>query len=141
MKFIGASDTAGYCVNGNPKMGSFKTILEGWEFSNCGMSYPSVISRYFNATYSVQASSGIGLVQNGYAKQKWKLGDLTMPAYYNRTLQTSEHYLWDFKKFIPNVVFINLGGNDYNHQGGDVLTNATFEKEYFKFLTFLFNVV
>ena len=35
MEFIGASDTAGFCVDGNTSMGIIDYGLEGWKYYNC----------------------------------------------------------------------------------------------------------
>jgi len=132
-EFIGASDTAGYCVDGNPQMGKIVTGLEGWEYENCVLAYPGQLGTRFNATVSVQASSGLGLLQNGNAKEKWQLGKRTAPDYFPLTLQ-SEALEWNFTDDTPDAVFISLGGNDYNHQDGNVPSNATFTKGYADFL-------
>ena len=57
----------------------------------------------------------------------------TMPVYFNRTLQT-EDGSWDFAKYIPDVVLLSLGGNDFNHQKGNVPSSSSFSKAYEAFV-------
>ena len=47
----------------------------------------------------------------------WELGRLTLPDYYNRTMQSddSPKTVWNPELFEPDLVVISLGGNDYNH--------------------------
>ena len=47
-------------------------------------------SRLNLTSVSVQAISGIGLTQNAQAKQPWQLGKLTLPDFFNRTLQVNQ---------------------------------------------------
>ena len=35
IEFYGASDTAGYCVDGTPSMSSLDYIKNGWKYENC----------------------------------------------------------------------------------------------------------
>ena len=53
IEFIGASDTAGYCVDGTTSMGTIKTGLDGWKYDNCDMATPGLIGRALDAEISV----------------------------------------------------------------------------------------
>jgi len=53
LHFVGASDTAGYCVDGTPDMNIIQDGLEGWEYENCDMGYPGRLGRALNAQISV----------------------------------------------------------------------------------------
>jgi len=128
---IGASDTAGYCVDGTPE--TIDAYIYPWKYGNCNMGYPGVLGRSLNAEISVQAIAGIGLTQNAYADVSVLLGEDTMPDYYNRTLQTEEQPLWNFTEWHPDLVIVSLGGNDFNHQK-TVPSNATFRAAYEEFL-------
>eukprot|EP00051_Salpingoeca_urceolata_P028642 m.487699 g.487699 ORF g.487699 m.487699 type:complete len:480 (-) comp25210_c0_seq1:43-1482(-) len=141
---VGASDTAGWCVDGTPHTNAAAFGALGWLFENCQWSYTAALGRAFDADVSVQAISGIGLTQNANAKQQWEMGDLTMPEYFNRTVQedASQQGLWNFSLGQrPDVILVSLGGNDYNHQDGMVPTNATFTRRFGDFARFLFAVV
>ena len=68
-----------------------------------------------DAEIDIMAIAGIGLTQNANAREKWQMGKLTLPDYFNRTMETDEKHLWDREKNVPDLVVISLGGNDYNH--------------------------
>uniref|UniRef100_A0A7S4VUL4 SGNH hydrolase-type esterase domain-containing protein n=1 Tax=Ditylum brightwellii TaxID=49249 RepID=A0A7S4VUL4_9STRA len=136
---IGASDTAGYCVDGTPETSSSSYILEGWKYENCYRTSGSVLAQRFNAQVSYQAASGMGLTQNAMASQEWQLGSLTMPEYINRTLMTDKTPLWPYPEHpAPDLVIVSLGGNDYNHQGDNVPSDAEFNAAYEELLLQLF---
>lgn len=139
IEIIGASDSAGYCVDGTPNTSSLAYTLGGWERSNCDATALAEVARRVDASLSVQAFAGAGLTQNANARQRWQMGKLTMADYYNRTLQTRAAPVWDVRAHQPpQLVLVSLGGNDYNHQQGRVPTNATFEAAYAKLLSDLF---
>jgi hypothetical protein len=53
IEFIGASDTAGYCVDGTPAMGAIKTGLDGWKYDNCDKANPGLTGNALDAEISV----------------------------------------------------------------------------------------
>ena len=61
-----------------------------------------------------------------------------MPQLYGRTLQTEATPPWDFGSWVPQLVLISLGGNDYNHHSGSVPSNASFSAAYEAFLLSVF---
>ena len=138
---IGASDTAGWCIDGTPSTSAFDYALGGWKYEDCGKTYEAQLATKFQASLSVQAISGIGLTQNAQAKTPWILGSRTMPQYFNLTLQEENKNLWNFTKDgIVDLVIVSLGGNDYNHKKGDRLANDVFSNVYISFLQFLFHI-
>lgn len=137
---IGGSDTAGYCVDGLNSSGWFDFGVNGWKYENCGEGYVHDLGASFDADVSVQAISGIGLIQNANAAQSWQMGNLSMPGYHNRTVQMDQSPVWDFVAAPkPDIVLISLGGNDYNHQHGNVPSNATFTNASAAFLDAVFS--
>ena len=70
------------------------------------------------------------------------MGKLPLPGYYNRTMQADDKLddLWSPSKFVPDLVVISLGGNDYNHQEGNVPTNDTFTSAYEDFMLRIFEM-
>ena len=64
-----------------------------------------------DAIYNVVCYSGKGVVRN-YGDKKQMSAD-PMPTYYNKTL-TTRNILWDFKSYVPDIVVITLGGNDFS---------------------------
>ena len=57
-----------------------------------------------------------------------------MPDYYPQIFQSSDLPLYNFSVWQPDLVVVSLGGNDYNHQGGNVPSNETFTEATINFL-------
>ncbi|MBI1933696.1 MAG: T9SS type A sorting domain-containing protein [Ignavibacteriales bacterium] len=68
------------------------------------LAYGAITSRLLNAEYMCTAKSGIGILISWF--------DLIMPNYYYRLNPDDENSNWDFEKFVPDVVVINLFQND-----------------------------
>ena len=82
-----------------------------WEFYNCLSAYPGVVGEALNADIELLASPGLGLVE----KKTESNTPMDLPYYYNRTLMSDEELIWNLDDFVPDLVIISLGGNDYNH--------------------------
>ena len=134
--FIGASDTAGFCVDGTPETSQPETSAFGFKFTDCDGSYSAELGRRLDAGVSVLAFAGGGLTQNALAAQG-VLGTQTLPDLYDRTLQRRETPLWTSPP-ATDLVVVSLGGNDFNNQDGNVPSNATFTNAYISFLDRLF---
>eukprot|EP00931_Biecheleriopsis_adriatica_P115292 TRINITY_DN91100_c0_g1_i1.p1 TRINITY_DN91100_c0_g1~~TRINITY_DN91100_c0_g1_i1.p1 ORF type:complete len:434 (-),score=75.28 TRINITY_DN91100_c0_g1_i1:33-1334(-) len=135
IEVIGASDTAGYCVDG----GSNMSFLDRWKYDNCDAAYPGELGHRFGAELSVEALAGLGLYQN--YDMRWchvKVGCPTMPQYFLQTMQSNPSARWDFSKWSPELVIVSLGGNDFNHQEGRVPTDEVFQAAYADFLDTIF---
>ena len=139
IEFIGASDTAGYCVDGEPSFNVIQYGLEGWKYENCDLANTGNLGQMFQADISIPSISGIGLTQNANAKHSWIMGKETARDYWNFTLQSSSKHLWDFSTWRPDLVYVSLGGNDYNHQNGHVPSNETFTEAYERFMLRVLN--
>ena len=69
-----------------------------------------------------------------------------MPDLWNRTLQTRAPgdkkgggVAWNFSAHpAPDAVVVSLGGNDFNHQGGHVPSNTSFDQHYEHFIGRIF---
>ena len=150
LQVIGASDTAGFCVDGSEKEAFWQSALYGWSRSNCDFAYPALLGRRLGASVSVQGQASIGLTQNAMARQPYLVGPAAMPTLFARTLLTDARHRWPARGDLapgdrdlalgdpgeiareleiessPHLVVTSLGGNDYNHQGGDTPSNASF---------------
>ena len=105
IEFIGNSITCGYGVEStNPKEGFSD------ETENHYLTYAAITARNLKAQHLVVARSGIGIYRN-YAGPKTGNKD-NMPSMYDRTLFSLKEPKWDFTKYIPDVVCVNLGTND-----------------------------
>jgi hypothetical protein len=116
IEFIGDSITCGYGNEGDKQSCPFTPETE-----NGYLSYAAITSRNLKAEYATVCYSGRGLIQN-YDKSK----ENTMPMLYSLTYpQTTQK--WNFQQWIPDIVCINLGTNDFAHAIPD---STEFTKAY-----------
>jgi lysophospholipase L1-like esterase len=113
VEFIGDSITCGY---GNevsttmPDMFHYTTVN-----SNANAAYGAVAARLLDAEYVAVAISGRGVYRN----YSGGAGELA-PVFYNDTLpDDGAAPPWDFARYTPDVVVINLGTNDFSPPGPD----------------------
>lgn len=99
MEFYGNSITCGHAVEDTSGSDSGQSVFE-----NNYLSYAAITARRFNAQYHCIAESGIGLMA-GFRKE-------IMPEIYNRLNPFDSASIWDFKKYTPQVVVVNLLQND-----------------------------
>lgn len=99
IEFYGDSITSGYGVldttrkhNGDP------AIMDNY------VSYDAFTARHFNASYRSISRSGIGIIKSWYP--------LTMPQMYDRLNPNDSTSHWNFSKWTPDIVVINLFQND-----------------------------
>ena len=105
--------------------------------TNIDKGFGPVIARHFQAQYQTTCRSGAGLVCDWQGKR-----DATLPILFDRTLMETSEPKWDFKQWIPDLVVICLGLNDYSglkDKDGAVSEekSAIFRKGYHNFLTTL----
>ena len=103
IEFIGNSITCGYGIEGN---GTEKKFL--FSKQNFYETYAARTARALGAQCQVCARSGIGIYRN-YAG---KIPDEIMPKIYPQTFYATQGEQWDFSRFQPDVVCVNLGSND-----------------------------
>ncbi len=99
IEFYGNSITCGYAMED-------KSSNDSWHgfFENNYLSYAAITARHFNARYSCIAKSGIGILVSWFP--------LIMPEMYDRTDPNDPASHWDFTRYRPEVVVINLLQND-----------------------------
>jgi lysophospholipase L1-like esterase len=112
MEFIGDSITCGY---GNEVRIFAPTYTEpntGYHSKNEDISkaYGSLIGRRFNAEVVTTCISGTGVYRN----LNGATGERTFPNLYPRIYPGQEKPLWDTSRFVPELIVINLGNNDFN---------------------------
>jgi lysophospholipase L1-like esterase len=127
LEFIGASITCGYGDEGVYPC-QFTAATE-----NSYYSWGPQLSRELNADYFIEAWSGKGVVRNN-ADPNVTSKD-PFPYYYPRTLANDDSLQWDFNRFIPDAILINLGTNDYGSQ--PYPPKDVFEGGYQKFINYL----
>jgi lysophospholipase L1-like esterase len=125
IEIIGDSISAGYgdeCTNASQ---SFAAATE-----NEYIAYGPLTARSFGADIHVVAWSGKGMYRNldGTTTE-------TMPILWQRTIPTDANSTWNPAQWIPDVVVINLGTNDYNANSTD--PSPSFEATYLAFVATL----
>jgi lysophospholipase L1-like esterase len=121
LEFIGDSITCGY-GNEGPDMNCPFTP----ETENHYLAYPSLTARALNAEVSTIAWSGKGVACN-YGDDAASCTN-PLPTYYERILPDQATPAWDFSKFVPDAVVVNLGTNDLSTTTDP--TQAEFETAY-----------
>ena len=114
IEFIGDSFTCGYGneasilapPSGNPTTG-FHSVNE-----NNNSAWGAIACRAIDAQYMCTAYSGRGIYRNNS-------GSLvgTLPSINNRIHADNSSPIWDFANYIPDVVVIHLGTNDFAPEG------------------------
>jgi hypothetical protein len=119
IEFIGDSYTCGYGDEGKSREEHFSYKTE-----NNYLTYGAITSRALDAEYITVCRSGIGIWQ-GYG------GDttFTMPKLYDQVIMNNKSS-WNFRKYQPQAVVIDLGGNDLSAP----LDSVAFVNTYVGFL-------
>lgn len=125
IEFIGNSITCGYGIESTNASDPFKEETE-----NHWLTYANIISDSLNAAHTSISRSGIGVYRN-YNGPKTGNKDI-MPALYEYTLFNKTTDKWDFSKYRPQLVCINLGTNDFSTNNYD---EKLYEKNYRMFLS------
>ena len=99
IEFYGNSITAGYAVEDT----SGKDRPDS-TFTNCYLSYATLTAKHFNAQYHLSCKSGIGILISWFP--------MIMPEIYDRLNPEDSNSHWDFSRFTPDLVVINLLQND-----------------------------
>lgn len=122
IEFIGNSITCGYGVEAESKRDPFSCSTE-----NVSLSYAVLAAEKLDAEYSIVAFSGRGISQN-YDRSR----DNTMRDIWHRVIASQSESLWDHSQFVPDIVVINLGSNDFFSR---TIDTSLFRSAYENFLT------
>ncbi len=106
---------------------------EWYDQHNAYLAYGPLLSKELNADWLLSSVSGIGIFRN------WNSPGPTMPeVYQNMYLNTDSTSLWDAHSFIPDLVSICLGTNDFSDGDGtyvrEALDSTKFVKDYIQFI-------
>lgn len=114
IEFIGNSITCGYGTEAQSG-----DIRFSYETENHTLSYAWLTARVLDAEANVVSRSGIGIYRNFNGPIE---GDTvgTMPLEYDRALIYEPEPMWDFARFRPDIVCINLGTNDSSTRNYDI---------------------
>lgn len=124
IEFIGNSITCAYGIESTDKADPYED-----ETANHYMSYAGIVSRNLHALHTAVARSGIGVYRNYNGPRSGN--KITMQEEFYNTIYGDNREKWDFTKWTPQVVCINLGTNDFSTNNYDA---SLYEKAYRKFL-------
>ncbi len=125
IEFIGNSITCGYGVESIEMTDPFEDETE-----NHALTYANLVSDSLNALHTSISRSGIGVYRNYDGPREGSPED--MPWQYDYTLFGDHSEPWDFSRYQPDVVFINLGTNDLSTNNYDI---HRYDEAYREFLT------
>ncbi len=128
LEFIGNSITCGYGTEGANKDEDFKPETE-----NAWKAYGAILSRALHADCHLISHSGLGVVRNYGDEQKVSTREASMPNRYHQTLDTDPALSWDFSRWQPHAVIINLGTNDFSTQ--PYPDKVVFQRRYEQLIT------
>ncbi|WP_167958906.1 SGNH/GDSL hydrolase family protein [Anaerosporobacter faecicola] len=138
LEFIGDSITCGYGVEGVAEKDIFTTAQE-----NPTYAYAYQCAQLLNAQHHLVSWSGIGIITN-YVDEtvnepfedRW-----LMPALYEytdgeleRSLEITNLEQWDFNRYTPDAIVINIGTNDASYTRGIEERQQYFAERYEKFV-------
>ena len=114
IEFIGDSITCGYGVDDEDENHQFTTATE-----DVTKAYAYKTAKALDAEYSMFSASGYGIV-SGYTEGDEPISEQTIPQFYcsygfsrgNFAGTAPQDIPWDFSKYVPQIIVINLGTND-----------------------------
>lgn len=133
IEFIGDSITCGYGID-DDQYGYFSTSTE-----NFSRTYAYLTAKELDADYSAVAFSGYGVL-SGYTSDGRINSADTLWNYYDKSSVFSDgsKAYWDFGKFNPDCIVINLGTNDASYCATGQRREAFYES-YYDFIKFVRN--
>ena len=136
IEFIGDSITCGYGVDDEDRNHHFATSTE-----DNTKTYAYKTAQALNADYSMVSVSGWGIASGFTSAQKNP--DSVLPKIYEKAGFTygnrfngkqPQTVSWDFSRFTPDIIVINLGTNDASWTKGNEKKIEEFTKAYINFL-------
>lgn len=128
IEFIGNSITCGYGSEAKSQW-----VHYSYDNSNHYYSYAAILARELDAEEMCVARSGIGVYRNYGGHEEGQ----TMTRWYDYTCLYDSTQLWDFSRFRPDVICVNLGTNDLSTKGYDI---KLYKSAYKKFIQHLAKV-
>lgn len=128
IEFIGNSITCGYGTEAPDAETHFS-----YDTENHTLGYAYLTARELDADFNMVCRSGIGIYRNYDGKKE---GDTwgTMPLEYDNTMLYEKEIPWDFSRFTPDIVCVNLGTNDTSTNNYDI---NLFREKYDEFVDHL----
>lgn len=137
IEFVGDSITCGFGIEGKSVCDNFKTSTE-----NPLINYASLTANELCAEYQLTSWTAIGVYSNSVKDESVTEPDnaWTMPVIYDYTDKGTDGNLgfepekWDFSRFAPQLIVVNLGTNDKDFTRGIPERTAAFENCYREFI-------
>ena len=136
IEFIGDSITCGYGVDDEDLSHHFSTKTE-----DATKAYAYKTAQLLDADYSLVSYSGHGIISGYTSKATEKNESELVPPIYEQFSKTptsdgffNDDTPWDFSRYEPDYVVINLGTNDGSYTGNDKDKAAEYEEGYLKFI-------
>ncbi|HSP77130.1 MAG TPA: SGNH/GDSL hydrolase family protein [Myxococcaceae bacterium] len=129
MEFIGDSITCGYGNEARIFVEEGTEPDTGYTSLNQDIShaYGSLTARALGAEVVHVCVSGSGISRD-FTGNPGK----TMPVFYERTFPYEEGSRWDFQRYVPDAIIINLGTNDFSVKDPDTGLSTAPDREAFK---------
>ncbi len=137
IEFVGDSITCGYGVDDEVKEHHFSTSTE-----DATKAYAYKTAQLLDADYSLVSYSGHGII-SGYTTNDKKVTGQLVPPVYEQFAKSYGSYDgifnvslvdWDFSRFQPDMVVINLGTNDASYCGNHQDRIDDYSTNYAEFL-------
>ena len=138
IEFIGDSITCGYGVEDPDPLHGFKTATED---VTKAFSYKTATA--LDADFQMFSISGYGIISGYTDDPAVRHEEQLIPTFYESMglsydriegIPAAQDTAWDFSKYRPDLIVINLGTNDDSYCQDDVERQAWFSTEYAKFL-------
>lgn len=137
IEFVGDSITCGFGIEGKSVCDNFRTSTE-----NPLINYASLTANGLGAEYQLTSWTAIGVYSNSVKDEGVTEPDnaWTMPVIYDYTDKAVDGMLgnepekWDFSRFAPQLIVVNLGTNDKDFTRGIPERTAAFENCYREFI-------
>lgn len=131
IEFIGDSFTAGESDEATEPQVAWEAR---YPVTNIDKGFAADIARHFHAQYTTTCRSGSGMV----CDWQGNTGE-SIPKRFERTLMEANDPKWDFRQWIPDVVVMCLGLNDYSglkEKDGSVFPEKSelFRRTYHEFI-------
>ena len=108
IEIIGDSQPAAFGVEGVGQGPMCPGLNYAARWQNFRKSFGTKLGETLNADVFGTVYSGKGMVKN-----IWHPDPFTMPMLFPRALPTDPNSTWDFSSFVPDVVVVMMGGNDF----------------------------
>ncbi len=138
IEFVGDSITCGYGVDDEVASHHFSTKTE-----DATKAYAYKTAQLLGADYSLVSISGYGIISGYTDNADKKSGEQVMGKYYDKLGNSyagfnnsifPQQIGWDFTRFVPEVIVINLGTNDASYCGRDEAKRQEYVDGYIAFL-------